>query len=127
MTRAEFQAQYGPHWAAFTAHPSFFAAMQLASAAKLKQLSELTDEQIKDRGDVILAGFRDRLQMENFLIELAVTAEEPAFDLPPETYRDSTDGPVAPEPEGGNGFIQFNAPPVSPRAPRKKKPARKSK
>lgn len=99
--------------------------MQLASAAKLKELAELTDEQIKERGDVILAGFRDRLQMENFLIDLAVTAEEP-FEMPPETYRDSTDEPVSTE-SGDGSFIQFNPPPVSPRTPRKKKPTRKSK
>lgn len=86
MTREEFQASHGPAWAELTRHPAFFAAMQLVSADKLAAIGRITDDEIRENGTAILADFRGHLQLENALIELAVSVGEPAFDLPPETY-----------------------------------------
>lgn len=112
MTKSEFQTTFGAAWAQITVNPAFFAAMQVVSADKLKEIANLSDDQIREHGNVILGGFRDRLQMENALIDLAVESGDPISDLPPETYRlpNSHLPEPPPQPAEAEPFVTFNQP-----------------
>lgn len=116
MTKAEFHEAHGAEWAEFTSRPSFFAAMQLVSANKLESISKLTDEQISEHGKEILADFRGHINVENALIDLAVSSPENTFDMPPETYGANT--PLVDDPESNStAFVSFQKAPK----PKKKK------
>lgn len=126
MTKAEFQNAHGADWAGITKNPAFFAAMQLSSVTKLQNISMLSDDQIKEHGPNILADFRGHLQLENFLLDLAVESELPFTDLPEESYTDPnrvdqafTAEPV--EPASNHNFVHFQQPKKT------KKPAKKPK
>lgn len=111
MTRQEFQTAFGAAWAQITANPAFFAAMQVVSAGKLKEIATLSDDQIRENGVALLADFRGHLNVENALIDLAVEASDPIGDLPPETYRlPNSHLPEQPPAEPEEPFTVFNPP-----------------
>ncbi len=77
----EFQSQYGGDWLNITRHPAFIAGTQLLNIRKLKFITGLSDDQIKENGAQILAGLRDHLQLEENLFTLHTATD---FKMPVE-------------------------------------------
>lgn len=125
MTKDEFQDRHGAEWATFTKSPAFFAALQLGSSDKLRKMAAITDAEIEANGKTILADYRGHLQLENFLIELAVATAEPLLDLPPETYGVGVDQPAVEEEQPATQTIYFQ--PASPQPAAKSTRKKKSK
>lgn len=125
MTKDGFQQAHGPAWAAITANPAFFAAMQHVSTAKLQRIATITDTEIKEHGTAILSDFRGHLQLENALIDLAVADHQTFSDLPPETYADPNGTPLEQplvEPSASNSFADltpFHRAPDAPQPPKR--------
>lgn len=102
MTKAEFQAAHGPAWARVVGDPSFFAAMQVCSAERLREIENLSAGEIEANGKIHLSNFQGHLKTEAILLELAVEAQGSGFDLPPSDYGapvgDEKAAPTEPEP-----------------------------
>ncbi len=71
----EFQSQHGPDWLNIIRHPAFIAGMQFLNVRKLKEITNLQDEQIEKNGREILASLRGQLKHEDDLFTLHVQSE----------------------------------------------------
>jgi hypothetical protein len=86
----EFQSQHGPDWLRIIQHPVFVAGMQFLNVRKLKEITNLQDEQIEKNGREILASLRGQLKHEDDLFTLhtqsesAIPIEEQEFYVSPE-------------------------------------------
>ncbi len=86
----EFQSQHGPDWLNIIRHPAFIAGMQFLNVRKLKEITNLQDEQIEKNGREILASLRGQLKHEDDLFTLhtqsesAIPVEEQDFYVSPE-------------------------------------------
>ncbi len=66
----EFQALYGADWLNIVRNPAFIAAAQLLNIRKLKGITNLSSEQIKENGCEILANLVGHLKHEDDLFTL---------------------------------------------------------
>lgn len=122
MTKGEFQAAYGAHWAQIVAHPSFFSAMQVCGSERLKEIENLTAEQIESHGRVHLANFQGHLKTESILLNLAIESQEGGFDIPDADYGVPDQPETDPNAEHQSPIFQeFASLKPKPKAPRKKK------
>lgn len=89
MTALEqFLAQHGTEWTQIVNGRAWPAAMTLASVEKLERIAQLSDEDIRINGQIILADFRGHLQHENALSDLPTRKEFKFGGMPAETYPD---------------------------------------
>ncbi len=72
----EFQSQHGPDWLNIIRHPAFIAGMQFLNVRKLKEITNLPDEQIEKNGREILASLRGQLKHEDDLFTLHTQSEQ---------------------------------------------------
>ncbi len=66
----EFQALYGADWLNIVRNPAFIAAAQLLNIRKLKGITNLSPEQIKENGCEILANLVGHLKHEDDLFTM---------------------------------------------------------
>ncbi len=66
----EFQSQYGGDWLNITRSPAFIAGTQLLNIRKLKSVTNLSDDQIRENGREILADLRGHMKHEDDLFTL---------------------------------------------------------
>lgn len=85
MTKSEFQQAHGEDWAKIAASPAFRAALMVCGAERLREIENLTPEQIESNGRVHLASFQGHLKTESILLDLAVESIG-GFDVPEATY-----------------------------------------
>ena len=81
----EFQSQYGGDWLNITRSPAFIAGTQLLNIRKLKSVTNLSDDQIRENGREILADLRGHMKHEDDLFTLHNATD---FKLPPEEIDD---------------------------------------
>ncbi len=81
----EFQAQYGGDWLNITRSPAFIAGTQLLNIRKLKSVTNLSDDQIRENGREILADLRGHMKHEDDLFTLHNQTD---FKLPVEEMDD---------------------------------------
>lgn len=92
MTPVElFQREHGAEWASLVRSPAFNAALLLVNAETVQAITTLSNEEIEERGKIILADLRGRLAHEAHLISLSVVQTGPLNDLPEATYPDPED------------------------------------
>ncbi len=71
----DFQKEYGQAWAEITNSPAFSAAMLLLNMEKINAIAAMTPEDIKAKGELVLADFVGHLNHENGLATLAARTE----------------------------------------------------
>lgn len=81
-----FQGEHGGRWATLIQSPEFNAAMTLVNSEKIQAIASLTDDEIAERGTIILADLRGHLQHENALVGLSELKKLVFQDLGEPTY-----------------------------------------
>ncbi len=66
----EFQSQYGQDWLNIKRHPAFIAGTQLLNIRVLKEITNLSDDEISKNGGLILARLIGQLKHEDDLFSL---------------------------------------------------------
>lgn len=66
--------------------PAFFAAMLVASSERLREIENLTADEIERNGKVHLANFQGHLKTENILLNLAVESTDGLGEMPDSDY-----------------------------------------
>jgi hypothetical protein len=82
----DFQRTYGDLWLGIVTSAPFQAALLTLNVQKLKDITSLTYEQIKEHGELIVSDLKGHLQLEENLLTLHTKKE---FSLPfdePEEY-----------------------------------------
>lgn len=89
MTKAEFLQVHGEDWAKIAASPAFRSALMVCGAERLREIENLTPEQIESNGRAYLANFQGHLKTETILLDLSVESIG-GFDVPEATYEDDS-------------------------------------
>lgn len=82
----QFQVVHGRAWSELVQSNAFGAALSLATSEKLKAITSLTDEEIRDKGIVILSDLRGHLCYESGLLGLHEKKEFVFQDVGEEQY-----------------------------------------
>lgn len=94
-----FQEEHGEQWASITQHPAFMAALSYLNLEKIREITNLSDEEIKTNGHIKLADLRGHLKHEEDLYALATKQDLTFRPAPPEEYGDPLLEIIPPEPE----------------------------
>jgi hypothetical protein len=65
-----FQARHGASWASIVNSQAFAEALTLANLERIKEISQLSDEEIAGKAHVLLADLRGHFRYENALLTL---------------------------------------------------------
>lgn len=86
MGLEDFQKTHGQEWSEIVRSSSFGSALSLATAEKLEEVRELSDEDIILKGPVILSDLRGHLRYETALLGLHETKPSVFSDPITEEY-----------------------------------------